>query len=96
MEEARESQLFTRIAELGKEFEAVSLRCCSTIPSLAVGCVTTSSSERTRSDRDGIQNGGVGIDLDTEIEAARQNLAELDRLRELAAARLTELERLGG
>ncbi len=38
----------------------------------------------------------MGIDLDAEIEAARQNLAELDRLRELAAARLTELDRLRG
>ena len=36
------------------------------------------------------------IDLDAEIEAARQNLAELDRLRELAAARLAELDRLRG
>ena len=38
----------------------------------------------------------MAIDLDAEIEAARQNLAELDRLRELAAARLTELDRLRG
>ena len=35
-------------------------------------------------------------DLESEIEAARHNLAELDRQRELAAARLTELERLRG
>jgi superfamily II DNA or RNA helicase len=58
--------------------------------------VTTSSSELVRSDRDGIQNGVIDVDLDTEIEAARKNLAELDRLRELAAARLSELERLRG
>ena len=38
----------------------------------------------------------MAIDLDAEIEAARQNLAELDRLRELASARLTELNRLRG
>ena len=38
----------------------------------------------------------MSVDLDAEIEAARQNLAELDRLRELAAARLTELDRLRG
>ena len=31
----------------------------------------------------------MAIDLDTEIEAARQDLAELDRLRGLAEARLT-------
>jgi superfamily II DNA or RNA helicase len=36
----------------------------------------------------------MAIDLDAEIEAARQNLAELDRLRELAAARLSELDSL--
>jgi hypothetical protein len=36
------------------------------------------------------------VDLDAEIEAARQKLAELDRLRELAAARLTQLDRLRG
>ena len=36
----------------------------------------------------------MAIDLDAEIEAARQNVAELDRLRELASARLTELDRL--
>lgn len=54
--------------------------------------MTTSSSERIRSDRDSIQN-HTAIDLEAEIEAARQNLAELDRLRELAAARLTELDR---
>ncbi len=47
-----------------------------------------------RSDRARIQNEGIAVDLDTEIEAARQKLAELDRLRELAAARLTELEDL--
>ncbi len=38
----------------------------------------------------------MAVDLETEIEAARQHLAELDRLRELAAARLTELNRLRG
>ena len=38
----------------------------------------------------------MAIDLDAEIEAARQNVAELDRLRELASARLTELDRLRG
>ncbi len=38
----------------------------------------------------------MAIDLDAEIEAARQNLAELDRLRQLAAARLSELDRLRG
>ena len=38
----------------------------------------------------------MAIDLDAEIEAARQKLAELDRLRELAAARLAELDRLRG
>jgi len=57
--------------------------------------VTTSSSERTRPDRDEIQNGGIAFDLDTldtEIEAARQELAELDRRRELAASRLAELD----
>ena len=47
-----------------------------------------------RSDRGRIQNESIAVDLDTEIEAARQKLAELDRLRELAAARLTELEDL--
>ena len=46
VEDAQEWQLFKRIAELGKEFEAVSLRCCSTIPSFAVGFVATCSSER--------------------------------------------------
>jgi superfamily II DNA or RNA helicase len=34
----------------------------------------------------------MAIDLDAELETARQELAELDRLRALAAARLTELE----
>jgi len=58
--------------------------------------VTTSSSERTRPDRDHIQNGGIAFDLDTEILAARQELAELDRRRELAVARLAELDRLRG
>jgi superfamily II DNA or RNA helicase len=58
--------------------------------------VTTSSSELVRSDREGIQNGDIDLDLDTEIEAARKNLAELDRLQELAAARLSELEGLRG
>ncbi len=38
----------------------------------------------------------MAIDLDAEIEAARQDLAELDRLRSLAEARLTELDRLRG
>lgn len=38
----------------------------------------------------------MAVDLDAEIEAARQEVAELDRLRELAAARLTELNRLRG
>jgi superfamily II DNA or RNA helicase len=46
------------------------------------------------SDRDDVENGGMIIDLDSEIEAARRNLAELDRQRQLAAARLTELEGL--
>lgn len=58
--------------------------------------MTTSSSEGTRSDRDSVQNHIVAIDLEAEIGVARQNLAALDRLRELAAARLTELSRLGG
>jgi superfamily II DNA or RNA helicase len=35
-------------------------------------------------------------DLESQIEAARHSLAELDRQREIAAARLTELERLRG
>ena len=51
-----------------------------------------SSSALPRSDRGRVQNEGIAVDLDTEIEAARQKLAELDRLRELAAAHLTELE----
>jgi hypothetical protein len=38
----------------------------------------------------------MAIDLDAEIDAARQKLAELDRLREIAAARLTELGALRG
>ena len=38
----------------------------------------------------------MAVDLDAEIKAARQKLAELDRLRELAAARVTELDRLRG
>jgi superfamily II DNA or RNA helicase len=38
----------------------------------------------------------MAFDLDTELEAARQELAELDRRRELAAARLAELDRLRG
>ncbi len=38
----------------------------------------------------------MAIDLDTEIEAARQELAELDRRRELATAHLAELDRLRG
>jgi hypothetical protein len=38
----------------------------------------------------------MAIDLDAEIEAARQDLAKLDRLRQLAAARLNELDRLRG
>ena len=38
----------------------------------------------------------MAIDLDAEIVAARQNLAELDRLRELAATRLAELDRVRG
>jgi len=38
----------------------------------------------------------MAIDLDTKIEAARQELAELDRRRELAAARLAELDGLRG
>ena len=36
----------------------------------------------------------MAIDLDAEIEAAREKLSELDRLRQLAAARVTELDRL--
>ena len=43
-----------------------------------------------------MKNGGIGIDFDAEIEATRQKLAQLDGLRDLAAARLTELERLRG
>lgn len=58
--------------------------------------MTTSSSESTRSDRGSIQNHGVAIDLDAEIEAARRELADLDRRRGLAEARLTELDRLRG
>jgi superfamily II DNA or RNA helicase len=61
-----------------------------------LGSVTTSSSELVRSDRGGIQNGAIDLALDTEIEAARKDLAGLDRLRELAAARVSELERLRG
>lgn len=38
----------------------------------------------------------MAIDLDAEIEAARQKLTELDRLRDLTAARLAELDRLRG
>ena len=53
-----------------------------------------SSSALPRSDRGHVQNEGIAVHLDTEIEAARQKLAELDRLRELAAAHLTELENL--
>lgn len=56
----------------------------------------TSSSEPVRSERNAAQNGGTSIDLDTEIEVVRRNLAELDRQREHAAARLMELERIRG
>jgi superfamily II DNA or RNA helicase len=58
--------------------------------------VTTSSSELFRSGAGEPQGDGLGIDLDAEIEAAQQNLAELDRLRDQAAARLNDLEQLRG
>jgi hypothetical protein len=46
VEEARESQLFKRIAELGKEFEAALLALLFYDPELRRWVLTTGSSER--------------------------------------------------